>query len=749
MQATSVNTDALLNENIIDLRYYWKVVMKNKWWIIALALLAAALAVLVASKIKPVYRSTSTVLIESSDNKVVSIENVYGMNTHAKEYFLTQYELLKSRELVAMLVDKLKLVEHPEFDPRQEEKIDWRGMIPDQLETVNNWLPPVVDPDTLSDAALRSMVLAKVQESLNVEMVTNTQLVKINFDAHDPKLASLAANTLADLYIERNMESRLEMTQKAAGWLTGRLEGLGEKLKESEARLQAYREKETLVEISGVHTLNAKELSELTQRYVAASDERSKAQSILEQVRVADGMGDLDRLLELPAILSHDLVKSLKTEQVQADLKVAELSKHYGQRHPRMISARAEADQARAELYKQVMWVARGIEADYRNALETEKAVSAQLKMAKRDAQSVNRKEFKLSELEREVETNRQLYDMFLTRAKETGETGGLQPAHARIVDPATPASLPVSPNTKLILALAIMLGLSAGVILAFVRDALDTTIKTPEELENKLHLPLLGTLPKTRTRGRDEPYEGFLSARFSSFAESVRSLRSSLIVANMEKPYKSMLITSTLPDEGKSTVALNLAEALGQMERVLLIEADLRKPSLHKTLEVPDNTPGLSNLLSQSADLNSCIRKMPHLGIDVMVAGTQACDPQELLSIKRFYPLLQVLELHYDRIIIDTPPTLPVSDAIVLSKFVDAILYVVKAGSTPATVAAKCIKRLKNADAPLLGAVLNRFDFRYSEYGSYYGKYYSYSDNSLIARSESRPAAIPSAPAA
>jgi succinoglycan biosynthesis transport protein ExoP len=538
MQISSANTDALLNENIIDLRYYWKIMLKNKWWILACAMAAAGLSIAVTSAIKPVYRSTTTVMIESSENKVVSIEDVYGMNTHAKEYFLTQFELLKSRELLSSLVTKLNLVENPEFDPRQQSAIDWRSWIPGQLDAVKDMLPKAVDPASLSATALHNMVLAQVQESLKVEMVANTQLVKINFDANDPALAAQVANTLADLYIERNMESRLEMTQKAAGWLSGRLEGLSAKLKESEAKLQAYREQNTLVEISGVNTLNAEELTELTQRFVAASDERSKAQNALEQVRGAISLDDMDRLLEIPAIQSHDLVKSLKREQVQAELKVAELSKHYGPRHPKMISARAEVDQAKAELDKQIMWVARGIESDYRKAQETERAISGQLNMAKRDAQSVNRKEFRLSELQREVETNRQLYDMFMTRAKETGETGGLQPAHARVVDKATPGSLPVFPNTKLFVALAIMLGLSAGVVLSFVRDALDTTIKTPEELEARLRMPLLGTLPKTRTRSGKQPYEGFLSARFSSFAESVRSLRSSLIVANMEKPY-------------------------------------------------------------------------------------------------------------------------------------------------------------------------------------------------------------------
>lgn len=729
-------TDALLSENIIDIRYYWSVLMQNKWWILALVLTASVLAALVASKISPLYRATTTVLIESNESNIVSIEGVYGMNTRAKEYYLTQFEILKSNELAELLVERLNLRTHPEFDPRQQQPFDWRNEIPSQLAFLQEWFPK--EEVVLTDAMVHARVMAKVSKAIIVEPVNNTQLVKINFESHDPALAARAANEMAEVYIENNMEARLQMTKKAAGWLTGRLEELSTKLKASEQRLQDYREKETLVDVSGVDSLNSKELNELTLRYVAASDTRAQAQNPIDQIRAMGPNPSVDQLLELPAILQHDLVRALKQRDSEASMKVADLSKRYGPGHPAMVSARTEAEEARQELTSQVMRAARGFESNFRAARENERAIAAQIAVAKKDAQSISRKEFRLHELEREVEANRQLYDMFFTRAKETGEAGGLQAAHARVVDPALPPRVPVAPKKGLIVLMALAGSFALGILLAFVRDGLDNTVKTTDDVEEKLRIRLLGFLPKTRVRGRNRPMEGFLSSNFSHFAEAVRSLRTGIKLANIDHPLKVILVTSTVPGEGKSTVSLNAAEALGQMEKVLLIEADLRKPALGRALGIPRDVPGLTDLVTDYADLNSCITEMPAHGIDVIVAGKPPANPQELLSSENFYMVLERLKMHYDRIIIDTPPVHPVSDALVLSSVVDGVIFVVKAGDTPTSLVARTLKRLRDVRAPIMGAVLNQVDISKNRYSEYYGgEYHSFGNRFSLPKSD------------
>jgi len=738
MYSSSNRSDALLNENIIDIRYYWNVLMQNKWWILALMLSTSTLAFIVVEVIDPTYRATSTVLIESKESNIVSIEGVYGVNTAAKEYYLTQFEILKSNDLAERLIDVLNLTTNPEFDPRQQPTFDWRAYIPTPLGFLLEWFPK--DPP-LTDPQIKAYVMAKVAKALTIEPVSNTQLVKINFDSHDSKLAARAANQMATVYIDNNLDARLQMTQKAAGWLGGRLKELSDKLKESEQRLQEYREKEALIDLAGVNTLNSKELDELTLRSVAASNARAQAQNPIDQIHAMGPNPSVDQLLEMPAILQHDTIRQLKARQAETAAKVAELSKRYGARHPAMVAAQTDANEARQELAQQVARVARGLESDYRAARETEQAIATQIASAKKDAQTINRKGFRLSELEREVQTNRQLYDMFFTRAKQTDESSGLQPAHARVVDPALAPSIPVAPKKGLILALAMVGSFGIGVLLAFIRDGLDNTINTPEDVEEKLQARVLGFLPKTRARNRHRPLEGFLSSNFSKFAEAVRSLRTGIMLANMEHPIKLLLVTSSVPAEGKSTVALNTAEALGQMEKVLLIEADLRRPALARALGIDPGIPGLSDVMRDIVDLKSCIVSMPDHGIDVIVAGTPSENPQELLSSKRFYVAMEVLKLHYDRIIIDSPPVHPVSDALVMSSVVDGVMFVIKAGEIPSSLVARSLKRLRDVQAPIVGAVLNQVDLKKkSRYGDYYGnEYHSYGSKFALPKAKSK----------
>lgn len=721
MANRSQQIDSMLTENLVDVHRIWQVIRRNKWKILALAALATILAKVVLSWVDPVYRATNTVLIENQEAKVVAIQGVSGMNPAAKDYYLTQIELPKSKTLTERLMQQLDLQQLPEFDPHQHHHEQWFDSIPG----LNTLLANETDTTDATADTDASAALARVTAALTIEPVSNTQLVKINFDSHDPELAARAANTMANIYVDSTTESRLKMTRQASGWLTDRLQSLSEKLKASEAQLQDYREKEALVEMAGVKTLNGEELSELTQRYVAAQHTRSDAQNRYEQIRILGHSPALELLLEQPDILNQDLVKRLKSAQARADLKVAELSKRYGPRHPQMIAAKAEAEKTREELQRQVMRVARSIKNQYDMALESERAVKAQLAKAKQDAQDLNRKEFKLSELERQVDTNRQLYDMFLTRAKETSESDGLEPALARVVDPATAPRLPVFPNTRLILLLTLLASLGLGVMLTLMQDALDNSIKSPDELEDKLHIRLLGFLPKTKSQHRDLPLEAFHNGNDGNFAEAIRSLRTCVLLSQWTTPPQVILITSTLAGEGKSTVALNLAEALGQMERVLLIEADLRHSTLARALGSQFVGCGLVDLVSGDNDIRNCIQTLPERELDILAAGTPIPNPQELLSSRRFDLMLNCLKQHYDRIVIDSPPVHLVSDGLVLSRFADGVIYVVKANETATNLVNQGLARLQQVRAPIFGTVLNQVETRaLAGYGNYYASY-------------------------
>ncbi|MEP5764903.1 MAG: polysaccharide biosynthesis tyrosine autokinase [Halieaceae bacterium] len=727
METGPQHYDGNMQEDEIDLRHYWRVIYQQRWNIVALAVAVSIVAALTVLAMRPVYRSTLTLMIESQEAKVLSIEEVYGLGGASKEYFLTQFEILKSRELAEQVVRKLDIGHHQDFDPEQQEPLlgfHWRDYSPFELEL----------EEPTEDEIIAGVVDAFI-DSLAVAPVRNTQLVRISFESYDKQLAANVVNELASVYIDSHLDAKLEATQKAATWLSGRLEGLKENLDASEVRLQEYREQEELVDVAGVKTLAARELDEVTTALVEARGRRTEAESIYTQVQALENQSP-EALASLPAVLRHSLIQKLKEEEAEAERDVAELSKRYGPLHPKMIAAQSKLQAASENMQRQVVRVVAGVENDYKVASSSEKALERQLAVAKAQVQEINRKEFKLRELQRDVQTNRQLYDMFFTRIRETDETGGMEAAHARVVDAGVVGREPVKPRKALSVMLAFMASLVLGVMLAFLKDALDNSLKSPADVEERLHVPMLGALPKIPKVDKDAgPLTLLLDDKQSSFAESIRTIRTGLILSGLERAHKITVVTSSVPGEGKSTVSINLAAALGQMEKTLIIDADMRRPTMAKTCKLPPNTPGLSNFIAGTAELKDCVHRYEAAGVDILAAGVIPSNPLELISSKRFVQAIDYLGEKYDRILIDSAPTQAVSDAFVLASYADAVIYVVKADATPYTLARHGIERLKNSNAPVAGVILNQFDPSkapklggdYYYYGGYYD-YYGYS---------------------
>lgn len=654
MEKSVISSPAAVSEAEmeIDLRQYWRIVMRYKWGIFGLAFSITVLATLIVFSIEPVYRATATLLIEQKQAKVVTIQEVYDMDGGNKEYLQTQFEIIKSRELATRVVQTLKLEQQPEFLPKSGDdkssfSIDWR-----------KWLPQGHGENPLpTEEQLTARVVDRFMDHLSIEPVRNTQLVKINFESRDPQLATKVVNAMAQAYIDSQMEARIAMTEQAAGWLTERLSFLKSALEQSEQRLQAYREKNDIVEtgtvdgLSGVLALNAKQLQDINERVL------------------------------------------------EAQFKLSEVSQRYGPKHPS---------------YQQA-------ELDLNEALVA-------LQMARKTAQEVSRKQFGLQELQREVDTNSNLYDTFFTRIKEANETRQLETANARVVDKAVVPDKPVKPLKGLTMMLAFILSTMLGTMLAFLLDYLDSTFKGAEDVEARLGVPMLGLLPIVKRRqdaviGRPL----FLESDQQGFSEAVRTVRTGVVLSGLDAQHQIVVVTSSVPGEGKTTTSVNLSMAMGQMEKVLLIDADMRRPTIAKTLGIPVSSPGLSNLVAGTAEMAQCIHHHEEGNIDILTAGLIPPNPLELLSSRRFKDVLQQLAGHYDRIVVDSPPTLAVSDALVLSTIANAVIYVVKSDSTAFHSARNGIAKLQRVHAPLTGVVLNQVNLsKATKYGSYYG-YYDY----------------------
>ena len=727
------NQDRLLQEEVIDLRQYWRIVNRFKWRIAALSIAVTMLTAIVVFSMTPRYQATATLMIEAEQAKALSIEEVYGLDSSRKEYFLTQFEILKSKRIAEAVVKKLNLTTHPEFDPEQQKS----------SFSLRSLLPFLAQDEPLSEEDAASLKLQKVTESfierLSISPVRNTQLVKITFESESPKLAAQVANTVADVYISSHLEAKLEMTQQATTWLNSRLDDLRVKLEASESKLQAFQEKEGLVDVEGVRGLAAQELNEITEQLLTARKELKQAASIRELVTASNA--DITALASLPEVLNHKVIENVKQAEVEASRKVSELSRRYGPKHPKMIAAQDQLASVESKLRDEVRQLVAGIESEYQAALSNERSLSRELSEAKDEYQVISRKESRYSELKREADVNRQLYSAFLTRFHETSETSSFEAANARVTDPALPPRVPAKPKKALIVALAMVVSAMLGVMLAFLFEALNDGVRNPDDVENKLSQRMIGLLPWVEhAKGQRLSLRTFFEANQHQFAESVRTLRTSLVLSHLEKPAKIISVTSSIPGEGKTTVSENLAFSLVQMERVLLIDADMRRPSVGKDFGLPIYQPGLSNLISGSATLAECIHHDEKSGLDVIPAGAVPPNPQELLASPRFEKALQVLADKYDRIILDTAPAQVVSDALVVSRVAESMLYVVKSDSTRQKVIKDGIGRLLQVGAKLDGVVLNQVDTssKSSGYGEYYGYYagsYGYgAENAAVA---------------
>ncbi|MBU2892253.1 polysaccharide biosynthesis tyrosine autokinase [Colwellia sp. D2M02] len=721
------------NDDTIDLQNFFQVILRFKWRILSLAFIVTLLATVIVFSLTPKYFAKATLLIEAEQANVVSIEEVYGINSNSQEYFVTQLEILKSKHISARVIKRLDLVNHPEFDPDQQaEKFNLVSFIKEKLP----FLPQSVeDISEKQQAYIREQkVLTEFMSRLSIGLIKKTQLITISFESESPELAAEVVNTVAEVYIDNHLESKLAMTEKASSWLNERLNALKTKLDDSENYLQAYQNQEQLVDIDGVKGIEAKELQELNSLLSTASQLRKKNENIYKLVQ--DKKSDPRTLISLPEVLNHKLIQSVNEAAQKSKTKVYELQGTYGPKHPVMIAAQSELRSVNDNLVQQVELLVSGITNEYLSAKANEEALQAAIKAKGQRFRELSTLDSKQKELKREVETNEQLYNAFFTRLKETKEVGEFQSANARLTDPAQPPLLPAKPNKKLIIIMTFVLSLIFGLVLAFLFEFLNDGIRSVDDIENKLKQRLLGLLPLQKTpRKQGLALRHFFSSEEHSFSEAVRTIRTSLLLLNIEHDAKVISVTSSVPGEGKTTVSLNLSFALGQLERVLLIDADMRRPSVAKNFELPSYQTGLSNIIAGTHSVEECLIKDTQSGVDIITAGTLPPNPQELLASSDFANLISSLKGKYDRIVIDTPPTQAVSDAILVAQHSQSLVYVVKADHTREKMIQSGLGRLLSAGVRIDGIVLNQVDLKQAaKYGEYTGYYDQYGYNAQVA---------------
>lgn len=714
-----------------DLLRNWKAIYRRKWAILFIVALVGILAAMYAYRLPPVYRSSATVMVQESRKKVVSNEDLYDatMGT-SRDYYATQFEVMKSRDFAERLVRVLNLTAHPELDPRIPRAPWYADLLLDPVQAPA-WVPEALvhrkkELLKISEDDARDIVIARVMSKLSFQPVRNTQIIRIGFESGDPMLAERVPNTLAYIYIVSDLEARSESTRQAMSFITAQSESLRKKLNESEKALQDFREQQRIVVAKGATLSTAvRKIDDMSSALAEARKKRTEAETVYRAVTAAQQANSSGGLESLTAVQSQPVLIRLKEVEIEAQRRVQEFAQRYGSEHPRMISAQTDLKAAQENVRRQLASVIQTLQKDLEVAKGNEASIEQSLNAARSDAQAFNRVEFPLQRLEREAENDRQIYNQFMTRYRDI-KAGDMQSPIARIVDYAITPKAPFGPDKRKIVGVPMLIALLIAAGLALLLERLDNTVKTGNDVEEKLDARVVGVLQRTKVKTGAILERILLEDNRSTFSEAVRTIRSDVTLSSIDAKQKTILLTSAVPDEGKTTVACNLALSFAQVKKTLLIEADMRRPKLARILCPAGGGAGLSDLIADEVGFEQCIHKVADSELYLLPTGRLPIAPLELLASNRFAELMESLKKEYEAIIIDTPPVHLFSDALILSKFATTVLFVVKADATPHPMSRNCLVRLNRANAPVLGVVLNQLDLdKVESYYRSYGHYY------------------------
>ncbi|MFT5807260.1 MAG: succinoglycan biosynthesis transport protein ExoP, partial [Moritella dasanensis] len=597
-----------------------------------------------------------------------------------------------------------------------------------------NGVPQVgseVSTEELQSQTQKRARLRQFSKSLIVTPIRKTQLVKLSYDSEDPALAAMIANAVGEAFIAQDLAVKSSINKNAAHWLRARLEDLRTSLDASESRLQVYRKEQNIIDLQdrggrGLTGLVSNELEQTSRQLLDAKNEVNQLRSIVRAVEEF-GIKDMDKLESIPEITSHPVIQNIKTLKVKAKLKVSELSQIYGRKHPDLIAAKSELYTINKHLTTQISKLVTGINRDLKTKQSNVAALEREYSKIQGQFQDVIGKDNEYQKLVRDVESNRKLFNTFLERSKETALTSDFNAAVARFTDRAHTPSKPITLSTKILVSIAFLLSIILHITYLLVKEYFTDNFNSVGDIETKLGLPVLGVLPKiARKRNQDLDLYYFFDEEGRQFSESIRTLRTSFLLAQGQQVNQVIGIISSQPNEGKSTTATNIAFSLAQIEKTILIDADMRKPSLASNFNIPKDKPGLAQLIRGEANLSDCITVDKASGTHIMTCGPTPKNAQELLSSKRFKLLLENLRQSYDRIVIDTPPIQAVSDSLIISLHTDAIIYVIKSEETRVRLVQNGVRRLAKVDANLVGIVMNHVNTDGVADSDYYYGYYS-----------------------
>lgn len=742
--------DPLIEEEP-HLRDYWRIVHKHLQLICLCVLAVVGATTLIVFMLTPQYTAETTLLVERKAPQALKVEGAQAETVGPDEYdyYKTQYELLRSRTIAARVIREQQLEQHSWFAKAEEKK----GFFGNLWAQVRAWRG-TASRDTTNDdpVTVDPYVLETYLHQLQVKPFPRTRLVKVLFRSPDPELSARIVDAHAAVYLHYGVELRTRANVEAQQFLEEKLVEIKDRVEKSEVALNEYRRNKGILSLDEKENIVVDRLSDLNKRLTEAEAGRIELEAQVRLARKRD-------YSSLPSVLENNLIDTLKGQLVPLEAEYAQLSTRFKSDYPKLVQLKAQIVETEQRINSEIVKVVSGVESAFLAAEGKEKSLREKMEEQKAAILRLKDASVNYAVLDREVDTNRQLYDSVLQRMKEMGVAAESRTSNVSVVDKGEIPQVPSQPHKGLAIFLSAIVGLLGGVGVAFFLEYLDNTIKTPDDVQRHLGLPSLGVVPEFSSiahglnnaqkvisapesedadtgeskavipvQPASSRTELVLSHHpLSLITEAYRTLRTALFLSRAGEAPRSILFTSASEGEGKTITTINTAIIFAQMGlRVLVIDADLRRPRCHKVLGVR-NWVGLTEVLTGHREAQEVIKSTATENLFLLSSGAIPPNPAELVGSRKMQELMIALLQQFDCVIVDTPPILPVSDALLITRLVDGVVLVVNGQKTPRHLVKEARSRLVYAKAKILGVVLNRVDMVKGDYAYYYGHYSSY----------------------
>jgi capsular exopolysaccharide synthesis family protein len=704
-----------------DVREVWLFVRRNAKPIAGITIATMLVAALLVFVLPPRYAADTVIMLDPRKTNMTGVQSVVANLPVDSPAVRSEIDIITSRAVIDRVIDETDLLSNSNYNPSL---------------TGTGWFFRLFASRKAADkeemrARDRSAVAEKITKHLDVRNDGRSFSITLSYADRDPVLAAKIANSFADQYLVDQLEVKYDVTQRANVWLSKRLGDLRDKVHTAEKAVEDYKTSHNLVDI-GDETITQQQMGAINEQMLQARAERSQAQASLVGVKHMSR----EQLETSSIVIANPLIQQLKQQEAEVRRKEADLATRYGDRHPMMIDARNELGSIREKIREEIQKVVAGLQNNYDIANSKVDSLENELERLKKETGVGNQAMVTLHQLQREAAAERSLYEGFLSRFKQVAEQQDLQIADSRIIARANVPIKPYFPNLWIFLAVGGIFGLVSGFVLTLVLEYLDRGLRSLAEAEKIYGVSGLGIVPIAETAEGQLPTDYLLAKPLSVYAESIRSIRAAIHFSNVDRPPKTVVVTSSFPGEGKTVFSVSLARLMVKSkQKVVLIDADMRRPRIHSILGLDKTKPDLAMVLAGDAPLEKALQRDVS-GMDVIIASARTKNPQDLLNSHQMEKLIATLREKYDMVIIDTPPIMAVADAALIAQKADTTVYVVKWASTPREVVGEGLKQLGKFNTKIAGMVLTQVDLKdrrqygYDDYSYYYGQYKGYYTN-------------------